>query len=207
MGDNGIGGISMPTKTIKDPIRIPKVPKNLFRLIWSIISKKPERYYMGSWHIERGEGVSGADELLKKHGGKSPTRKELKSCNTVHCTAGWTTYATPGGLKLEHFLEFPPSIYDGTKKERMVAEKFDAWWDSQSSYVKRGDSETAQAALLMLEKSGWAPYISDKDFYTEDRIGKAKLKKLMELETKYDGPPPPRKKKAKKTTSRSKQTA
>lgn len=173
----------MTTKTVKAPVRIPKAPKRLFRTIWSIVSKQPDRFYMGDWHRSNSVGYSmHAESLLNMHAEKvGPRSKEMKTCSTVHCMAGWITYATRGGLELERFL------HDMDSRDMPLNE----WWNtSVSDYAKSISLPTGQAALLILEKSGWAPYVKGKDFLMSDKPGLKKLKQLMELETEYDGPPP-----------------
>lgn len=96
-------------------------------------------------------------------------------CNTVHCMAGWTTFLTRGGLKLEMAIE-ELDFGDWDRLQKAEGTKLDL-----------GDGVTACAAYLILHKAGWGRNIRLKDFFVDDATASRKIKRLAKLEAEREG--------------------
>lgn len=70
-----------------------KAPKDIFTKIYRSITKYPERYEQWAWHLDENQNpIDETDDNFVK---------EVKSCGSAHCFAGWGLVHTRGGVRLQ----------------------------------------------------------------------------------------------------------
>jgi len=152
-------------------INIPRAPRDLWRRILTHVTKEPDTLHMSVWHGSWKEGPE--PEVIRADTARA------RACSTTHCMAGWVTFLTPGGLKLEENIE-----------RRFLIEKPDDVLRDEyglSEYVIRGcDDTTSMAALLILEKAGWADELDKRMFFRPRPEVLRLIKRLAKLEAKRE---------------------
>lgn len=84
-----------------------KTPANIFTKIYKSITKYPQRYDQRAWHSRaRSVFPSWPDRVRAYVVGI----KEIRSCNTAHCFAGWGAVHTPGALQVERDGQFTSAV-------------------------------------------------------------------------------------------------
>jgi len=92
----------MAAKKRKITLKNVKAPKDLFTKIHKAIRDNPDRYQQRAWHCRLlGEAAQGQPRSFMLLEPEDTSLKELRSCTTAHCFAGWGSLFIKGGLQLE----------------------------------------------------------------------------------------------------------
>ena len=150
--------------------RIPKLPKNFWRKLLSIVTEEPSRLYMTIWH---GKWTSVGGSLVHMNASRLIRCKD-DGCTTTHCMAGWATFLTRGGLRLEVELS------------RMGSGDLYRLAERHGVDLYLGDGTTACAAYLLLHKAGWSKHIMQSDFFSDNETALEKIKHLAKVEARRE---------------------